>query len=215
MTVQTLAPALTAATLNSPARAALHGVHHTARPTWKLKATIRFYRDILGLRLVHAISAKGWGPETHPDFVHFFFDSGNASTIAFFYYIGTDCPANMQAEDTWLYRSVHTAWRVETREELLQWQAHLEQQKLSVLQVRHEIIESIYVTDPNGYMIEFTWQVRPMNEHDAVDAHMTIAAALQAEDEQAARGGRLQDIDTVWRGKAQLVKAYLAQGSGS
>ncbi|MGC3984005.1 MAG: VOC family protein [Pseudorhodoferax sp.] len=38
------------------------GVHHTARPTWKLRETIEFYRDTLGLPLVHAISARGWGP---------------------------------------------------------------------------------------------------------------------------------------------------------
>ena len=41
----------------------LHGVDHTARPTWKLRETVRFYRDILGLPLVHCISAKGWGRE--------------------------------------------------------------------------------------------------------------------------------------------------------
>ena len=28
----------------------LHGVHHTARPTWKLAETVHFYRDLLGLR---------------------------------------------------------------------------------------------------------------------------------------------------------------------
>lgn len=32
------------------------GVHHTARPTWKLAETVHFYRDLLGLPLVHAIS---------------------------------------------------------------------------------------------------------------------------------------------------------------
>jgi len=57
----------------------LHGVDHTARPTWKLRETVRFYRDILGLPLVHCISAKGWGreKENHADFLHFFFDSGH------------------------------------------------------------------------------------------------------------------------------------------
>jgi hypothetical protein len=32
----------------------LHGVDHTARPTWKLRETVHFYRDILGLPLQHA-----------------------------------------------------------------------------------------------------------------------------------------------------------------
>ena len=65
---------------SSPLR--LHGVDHTARPTWRLRETVHFYRDILGLPLVHVISARGWGPATHPDFLHFFFDSGRGSTIA-------------------------------------------------------------------------------------------------------------------------------------
>ena len=80
--------AQTAATL------ALEGVHHTARPTWKLAETVHFYRDVMGLNICHAITAKGWGPEDHPDFLHFFFDSGNGSTIAFFYYLGSERPAD-------------------------------------------------------------------------------------------------------------------------
>ena len=69
---------------DTPAALRLHGVDHTARPTWRLRETVAFYRDVLGLRLVHVISARGWGPASHPDFLHFFFDSGNGSTIAFF-----------------------------------------------------------------------------------------------------------------------------------
>ena len=53
----------------------LKGVHHTARPTWKLKETVEFYRDKMGLPLVHVIAARGWGPDDHPDFLHFFFES--------------------------------------------------------------------------------------------------------------------------------------------
>lgn len=211
----TAAPAITPAQQAPRTPVPLYGVHHTARPTWKLQETVRFYRDVLGLPIVHAISAKGWGPETHPDFLHFFFGSGNGSTIAFFYYIGTDCPERMAAEDSWLYRSVHTAWRVETREQLLEWKTRLEERGCQVLQVRHEIIESIYVTDPNGYMVEFTWQVRAMNEHDALDADLTIQAALEGEAAQAAAGDRLRDIDTVWRRKAGLVSALLEQGEAA
>ena len=82
----------------------LAGVHHTARPTWKLAETVHFYRDLLGLPLVHAISARGWGPEDHADFLHFFFDSGNGSTIAFFDYIGTTPPDFVEVRDDYRYR---------------------------------------------------------------------------------------------------------------
>jgi len=188
----------------------LGGVHHTARPTWKLKETVEFYHDILGLPIVHAISAVGWGPEDHPDFIHLFFGSGRESTIAFFYYLGTPKPEEALPLGNWLYKSVHTAWRVETREELLAWKARLEERGLDVLQVRHEIIESIYVTDPNGYMVEFTWQIRAMSEHDGLDAKLTLAAAIAIEEET---GRPVGDIETVWRRKADLVAARLAEAA--
>src|SRR5262245_19852650 len=113
--------------LESPVAApGLAGVHHTARPTWKLAETVRFYRDVMGLPLVHAITARGWGQERHPDFLHFFFESGKGSTIAFFYYIGTSCPGNMEPHDDYLGRSPHTAWQVDSLEEIQAWRRRLE-----------------------------------------------------------------------------------------
>src|SRR5207253_6875553 len=128
----------------------LHGVDHTARPTWKLRETVHFYRDILGLPLVHCISAKGWGREKgkHADFLHFFFDSGNESTIAFFYYVGTQQPPELVVSKGYMAMANHTAWRVESEAELLDWQRRLESHGVNVSQfVQHEIIESIYFRD--------------------------------------------------------------------
>jgi catechol 2,3-dioxygenase-like lactoylglutathione lyase family enzyme len=184
----------------------LRGVHHTARPTWNLAETVEFYRDIMGLDIVHAISARGWGPETHPDFLHFFFDSGQGSTIAFFYYLRTDKPVEEVEQGSWLYNSVHTAWQVGSREELLAWRERLEGHGLNVMQVSHEIIESIYVTDPNGYGIEIAWQTRPMNRFDASDAAMTLEAAIQIETEQ---GRRIDTVDEVWQRKGALVDKFV------
>jgi catechol 2,3-dioxygenase-like lactoylglutathione lyase family enzyme len=188
----------------------LSGVHHTARPTWKLPAPVEFYRDILGLPILHVISAVGWGADDHPDFIHMFFGSGRDSTIAFFYYLGTRPVEEPLSPDSWLYKSVHTAWRVDTREELLAWKKRLEARGLSVQLIRHEIIESIYVTDPNGYMIEFTWQIREMTALDGLDAKLTLEAAIQIEEE---RDGRVEDIETVWRRKAELVKAHVMEAA--
>lgn len=186
----------------------LGGVHHTARPTWRLGDTLTFYRDVMGLKLVHAISARGWGPGDHPDFIHLFFDSGQQSTIAFFYYLKNDRPADTLAFDSWLYRASHTAWRVDTRAQLLDWKARFEGHGLDVQQVKHEMIESIYVTDPNGYLVEITWQMRPMDERDAGDAEMTlnVAVALEAE-----RGSRIETIDELWRAKAAHITRSLGE----
>ena len=182
------------------------GVHHTARPTWKLAETVHFYRDLLGLTLVHAISARGWGPEDHADFLHFFFDSGNGSTIAFFYYIGTTPPDFVAVRDDYRYRASHTAWRVNSREELLECRAKIEAAGIPLkYQIRHEVIESIYFDDPNGYSLEITWQVRPFEAVDRQDAARTIEAAVALENGRA--NSRFSSIDQVWSAKGALLAA--------
>ncbi|WP_109477592.1 VOC family protein [Paraburkholderia sp. C35] len=191
----------------------LHGVDHTARPTWKLRDTVEFYRDKLGLPLIHVISARGWGPSTHPDFLHFFFDSGNGSTIAFFYYLGSDQPGELNdrslrapVPEDHVFDATHTAWIVEGEEELHAWKAKLEAQGLNVsVETRHEVIASIYVRDPNGYFIEFTRKLRTLGELDAADAALTLQAAMEAEDLAAAEGRRVLNIDEFWARKATLL----------
>jgi catechol 2,3-dioxygenase-like lactoylglutathione lyase family enzyme len=191
----------------------LRGVDHTARPTWRLRETIEFYRDKLGLPLVHVISARGWGPSTHPDFLHFFFDSGNGSTIAFFYYLGSEEPAGMRERaaarplpDDHVADATHTAWLVDGHDELRAWKHRLEAQGLDVsVETRHEVIESIYVRDPNGYFVEFTHKLRPLTALDATDADLTLQAAMALEDEATAAGHRLGSVDSVWARKADLV----------
>jgi catechol 2,3-dioxygenase-like lactoylglutathione lyase family enzyme len=190
----------------------LDGVDHTARPTWKLRETVEFYRDVLGLPLVHTISARGWGAPGHPDFLHFFFDAGKGATIAFFYYIGTDRPEKYLPEDHHFYSATHTAWGVPTTEELQRWKTTLEARGLTVSPyTRHEILESIYFRDPNGYPVEITLRLREVEVIDEVDAKLTLEAAMQVEDELRGKGDRLRDIDTVWRRKAKLVEELISE----
>lgn len=185
---------------------ALRGVHHTARPTWKLEETVHFYRDLLGLPLVHAISARGWGPADHADFLHFFFDSGNGSTIAFFYYIGTERPEKLVPTDHYQDRATHTAWLVSDAKELAEWRARVEEAGIPLrYQVRHEVIESIYFNDPNGYPIEITYQTRPFDEKDKGDAARTIEAAVELERERG-KGGVFNSIEPVWQRKGERLR---------
>ncbi|MBY6262635.1 VOC family protein [Azospirillum sp. 412522] len=202
--------------LDQPAtRLRLRGVDHTARPTWKLRETVEFYRDKLGLPLVHVISARGWGPATHPDFLHFFFDSGNGSTIAFFYYLGSDQPEALEGRaampplpDDHVFDATHTAWLVDSEEELKDWKRRLEAEGLTVsVETTHEVIESIYVRDPNGYFVEITRKLRPLNAIDATDAALTLRAALDAEDAASAEGRRVVAVDEIWTRKSRLLDA--------
>lgn len=184
----------------------LKGVDHTARPTWKLRETVEFYRDVMGLPLVHTISARGWGPPDHHDFLHFFFDSGKGSTIAFFYYIGSEQPDRLRQESHHFWLATHTAWQVDSQQDLIDWKTRLEGKGVAVSPfTRHEILESIYFRDPNGYPIEITRRLRDLMVLDGEDAALTLEAAIAAEDEASAQKP-FTDIDTVWRRKAGLVK---------
>ena len=188
----------------------LSGVDHTARPTWKLRETIEFYRDTLGLPLVHTIAARGWGPESHPDFLHFFFDSGNGSTIAFFYYLGEPRPQERPlmppTPDDHVFDATHTAWLTDSAEQLLAWKDMLEAKGVEVSSTtQHEVIESIYFRDPNGYFIEITVKLRELQSLDARDAALTLEAAIIAEQTASDHPGQVRQIDTVWQEKGRLL----------
>lgn len=165
------------------------GVDHVAYPTFDPAATVTFYRDVLGFPVVHSICAAGWGPDDHPDFIHFFFDIGKGDRIAFFYYFGLrpfeggpkgDVYARFAEEvPRFFIRSRHLAIHVESEEALLEYRRRLDASDWPVEhQLQHETIESIYTTDPNGYMFEITRALRPVTPQEDLDANLTIDALL-------------------------------------
>lgn len=184
----------------------VQGADHIAYPTFDPEGTVRFYRDVLGFPLVHAILAKGWGKEYNPDFVHFFFDIGNGDRIAFFYYFGLD---RHQDDTPKLLRhtSRHLAIHLDSFDALEEYERRLNASEWPVfMRVPHETIESIYVLDPNDYMIEFTTPTRPTVPSDARDAEMTIGALLDV-----VRSEAQPTIDAVWARKARLITEQLAE----
>lgn len=188
----------------------LDGVHHSARPTWKLRETVEFYRDTLGLPLVHVVSARGWGPSRHPDFLHFFFESGEGGTIAFFYYLGDDQPDHLVHRAEYDNDAIHTAWKVKSREELMAWRERLETNGVEIMyQIEHEVIESIYFRDPNGYYLEITFPLRDFLPIDMADGDLTLRAALEVEDRKKAAGEKMSAIEDVWRAKGEYVASLL------
>ncbi|AHH19905.1 putative glyoxalase [Nocardia nova SH22a] len=167
----------------------VRGVDHVAYPTFDPAATVSFYRDVLGFPVVHSICAAGWGPEKHPDFIHFFFDIGNNDRLAFFYYFGLepfdggpqgDSYSRFDADvPIWFIRSRHLAIHVDSEEDLLEYRRRLDGSRWPVeMQIQHETIESIYTHDPNGYMIEITRALRPVTPQEDLDANLTIDALV-------------------------------------
>ncbi|GAA3124887.1 VOC family protein [Streptosporangium carneum] len=175
------------------------GVDHAAYVTTRPAETIRFYRDVMGLRTPHVITAKGWGSRPHPDFVHFFFDIGDGDRLAFFYYFGV--PEDPEARPP----DYHLALHVDTEEELLAWRGRFEEHGVRVIaQIIHETIESIYARDPNGMIIEITRPLRDLTDRDRRDAELSLEALLDslADDVEPT-------LETFWRRKAELVAKEL------
>lgn len=184
--------------MQSTLQTRLRGVDHAAYVTTDAIGTIRFYRDIMGLGTPHVITAKGWGPKDHPDFVHFFFDIGNGDRLAFFYYFGVEPDPETPRPN------YHLAVHVDSEQELHHWRARFEEHGIRVIaQVEHETIESIYVRDPNGMVFEVARSLRELDERDERDAQLSLEAIVQVlgEDEPT--------LEKVWQRKAELVEKEL------
>ncbi|MBI3217533.1 MAG: VOC family protein [Mycobacterium sp.] len=188
----------------------VRGVDHVAYPTFDPAATVRFYRDTLGFPVVHSICAAGWGPDKHPDFIHFFFDIGNDDRLAFFYYFGLEPFAGGPQGDAysrfdetvpvWFIRSRHLAIHVDSEQHLLDYRRRLDASEWPVeMQVQHETIESIYTHDPNGYMIEITRALRQVTPQEDLDANLTIDALIDV------ASGPAPSMDALLVRKAELI----------
>jgi catechol 2,3-dioxygenase-like lactoylglutathione lyase family enzyme len=177
----------------------VRGVDHAAFPTFAPKETIRFYRDVLGFPVVHATCALGWGPAGHPDFIHFFFDIGRGDRLAFFYYFGVE-PYRDEAVPELIANARHLAIHVDTEEDLLEYRRRLDDSQWPCeQQIRHETVESVYVTDPNGYLIEFARPLRPITVEDDIDAKLSVDALLAVADEEQ------PSLERFYQIKADLI----------
>lgn len=180
------------------------GVDHVAYVTWKPEETVHFYRDLLGFPLVHCILAPGWGNDPQPDFAHFFFDIGAGARLAFFYYFG-EPPHEDASLSPMLAKARHLAVQVESRTELEHYRDRLRDAGYPMRHkgevVQHELIESIYVYDPNGYNIEFSHKLRPLFANDTADTELSIQALIDV-----ARAPE-PTLAKVWVRKGQLIAA--------
>jgi catechol 2,3-dioxygenase-like lactoylglutathione lyase family enzyme len=178
----------------------VRGINHMAFPTFDPAGTIGFYRDVLGLPLVQTMQVKAWGPEYQRDFVHFFFDIGNDDCLAFFYYFGQE-PYRDENLPPLLDLGKHVALHVDTLADLDGLQKRIEDAGLELdMRVMHETVESIYVRDPNGILIEIARPLRELTAADAVDAEVTAQALLDV-----LAGGGEPTLDALWARKAELI----------
>ena len=107
----------------------------------------------------------------------------------------------------------HVAMAISNGDEQRRLRDELLQMGLRVTDIRDRCyFESIYFNDPNGYPIEITWQVRPFSEADALDAKLTVDAAIALENESG-DGKPFGSIEPVWQRKAATI-GTAAQAAG-
>ena len=136
----------------------LKGLHHNAYRCRDSEETRRFYEDFLGLPLVNAfpITETKSGRETHV--LHSFYRMDDGSCLAFFEV--PDSPFEFKQQHDY---DLHIALEVD-RKQLEPMMAKAQSAGIAVRGIAdHKTIDSIYLRDPNGYVIELTAK-RP--DHD-------------------------------------------------
>jgi len=131
-----------------------NGVNHLAMATGDMDRTIRFWRDLLGMRLVAGLGQPGYR--------HYFFQISDADLIAFFEWPGVK-PVMKKEHGRPVagpYIFDHVSFGVEAEDDLWQLKDKLEAAGFPVSDViDHGFIHSIYAHDPNGIPIEFSHNV--------------------------------------------------------
>ena len=131
-----------------------NGVNHLAMATGDMDKTIRFWRDLLGMRLVAGLGQPGYR--------HYFFQISDTDLIAFFEWPGVK-PVDKKEHGRPVsgpYIFDHVSFGVETEDDLWSLKDRLETAGFPVSDViDHGFIHSIYAHDPNGIPIEFSHNV--------------------------------------------------------
>ena len=160
------------------------GINHLAMATGDMDATIAFWRDLLGMRLVAGLGRPGYR--------HYFFEISPNDMIAFFEWPGV---APLPEKDHGVpvkgpYVFDHLSLQVATQEDLGQLKDRLEAADQWVSEIiDHGFIHSIYAFDPNNIPIEFSWPVEnvDLRQTPCMADKMPAILALEGSEPQPGR----------------------------
>jgi len=130
------------------------GINHLAMVTDDMDTTIRFWRDLLGMRLVAGLG--------HPGYRHYFFEISEHDMIAFFEWPHVE---KIQEKDHGApvkgsLAFDHVSFEVASHDDLWELKDKLEGADFWVSEVvDHGFIHSIYTFDPNNIAVEFSTTV--------------------------------------------------------
>jgi len=134
------------------------GINHLAMATGDMDATIRFWRDLLDMRLVAGLG--------HPGYRHYFLEISEHDMIAFFEWPDVK---PIEEKDHGVpvkgpFAFDHISFEVESDDDLWELKDKLDAADVWCSElVDHGFIHSIYAFDPNGIAIEFSAPVAEVN----------------------------------------------------
>ena len=131
------------------------GINHLAMATNDMDRTIRYWRDLLGLRLVAGLGEPGYR--------HYFFEISENDMLAFFEWPDVrpveEKDHGYPVEGPMVFD--HVSLAVETEDDLWAVKDKLEAADFPVSGVvDHGFILSVYSWDPNGIPVEFSVNVK-------------------------------------------------------
>lgn len=131
-----------------------NGVNHLAMATGDMDRTIRFWRELLGMRLVTGLGEPGYR--------HYFFEVSERDLLAFFEWPEVKPVQEKEhgKPDRGPIAFDHVSFGVESEDDLYQLKDRLHAADIWVSEViDHGFIHSIYTFDPNGIPVEFSHTV--------------------------------------------------------
>jgi len=160
------------------------GINHLAMATNDMDKTIRFWRDLLGMRLVAGLGAS--------KYKHYFFEISEHDMIAFFEWPDVEKIPEKDhgAPVKGPLAFDHISFEVESDDDLWKLKEKFEAADLWVSEViDHGFIHSIYSFDPNNIPIEFSAPVPEVDirKHPKMKDRNPSAVTLEGSEPQPGR----------------------------
>ncbi|KPK34124.1 MAG: glyoxalase [Phycisphaerae bacterium SG8_4] len=181
------------------------GINHLAMVTGDMDSTIRFWRDLLGMRLISGFGEAG--------FRHYFFEIDQKNTIAFFEWSGAQAVERKLHGQPFEGPIVfdHIAFGMESSEETWKLKDKLESAGFQCSDmIDHGFIHSVYSFDPNGIPIEFCYEVEGHDIHKNPVLHDSepLASATEGVDSQPGKWPEVVD-------PTPIAERHVKSGDGS
>lgn len=192
------------------------GVNHLAMITGDMDGTIRFWRDLLGMRLVAGLG--------HPGYRHYFLEISDQDMIAFFEWPDVE-PLDERDHGFPVKGKIafdHISFGVASDDDLWEIKDKLEAADFWCSEVvDHGFIHSIYAFDPNNIPIEFSAPVADVDLRETpimVDSSPSLEAQKGSEQQAhvwpAVTRPTPMDERATYEGEGQQVVDALRNRNG-